>query len=186
MDMTGYHPTLWRTSRVLANEKRLVCLRTVLDEPGLTVGETAGRVRLPVNHVGESLRALQARGLIVAQRHSKWVRYHPVPDPLVPNAAPLLNALKNAFAVGEKTIDVYRLLTGFTHPRRLIVLWFLTGHGPSSAEIIAQQTDISPQALFRHLKKLQARGLVEHKDDLWSVSRSLAPLPQALVALAIA
>jgi DNA-binding transcriptional ArsR family regulator len=186
MDTTGYHPTLWRTSRVLANEKRLVCLRAVLGEPGLTVGEIADRVELPANHAGESLRALQARGLITAQRHSRWVRYHPAPDPLVPSAAPLLKALKSAFAAGEKTGDVYRLLTGFTHPRRLIVLWFLTGKGPNSAEIIGQQTGISQQALFRHLRKLQARGLVGHKDDLWSVPQTLPPLARALVALAVA
>jgi DNA-binding transcriptional ArsR family regulator len=185
MDTTGYHPTLWRTSRVLANERRLTCLKAILGEPGLTVGEVAGRVGLPVNHAGECLRALQARGLIAAQRRSKWVYYRPDPDPLVPSAAPLLAALKTAFDAGGKTKDIYRLLTGFTHPRRLVVLWFLTGCGPNCVENIVRQTGISQQALSRHLNKLEARGLIGHQDAQWSVSPPPTPLARTLVALAI-
>ncbi len=183
--MTSYHPTLWRTCRTLANGKRLRCLRAVLKEPGLTVGEVAARVGVAENHAGECLRALQARGLIEARRHSRWVRYVPVPDPLVPVARPLLVALRVALvtACGEPA-DVFRMLTGFTHPRRLVILRTLSENGPLSLDELVRATAITARALYRHLDKLLARGLVEREDDGWRLAAKPSSLATALLELA--
>ncbi|HRU19519.1 MAG TPA: helix-turn-helix transcriptional regulator [Kiritimatiellia bacterium] len=61
-----YHPTLWRTCRVLANARRLACLRVVMGTPNLCVQEIAREVRFGEAQVSLALRALQARGLIAA------------------------------------------------------------------------------------------------------------------------
>ena len=121
--MDLFRPTLWRTCRTLANAKRLRCLKAVLAEPAMTVGEIAGRAVVAENHACECLRALQARGLLEARRQSRWVRYVPVPDPLVPSARPMLFALRKALLVEKRTeAELIHLLTAFTHPRRLAIL----------------------------------------------------------------
>ncbi len=64
-----FHPTLWRTCRVLANPKRLACLRAVMGTPNLCVEEIAREAGLDEVQGSMALRALQARGLIAAYRH---------------------------------------------------------------------------------------------------------------------
>jgi len=183
--METYRPTLWRTCRVLSNAKRLRCLSTILAEPGLTVGETAARTNLPQNHASECLRALQARGLIAARRQSRWVRYFPEPDPLVPSARPLLLALTTALRKRHRPeADVTHLLTGFTHPRRLHILKCLKAEGPRDFDDLSRRTQISPQALYRHLGKLVARDLVHNDDAVWRLVRGSDELADSLILLA--
>ena len=97
--MGSLNPTLWRTCRVLANEKRLLCLKAVLEQPGRSVGELAERVCISEALASELLRALQARGLIQANRQSRWVYYSPKPDPMVVDARPLLEVLRRGLLV---------------------------------------------------------------------------------------
>ncbi len=184
--MESYHPTLWRTCRTLANDKRLRCLIAVLTEPKLTVGEIAARTGIAENRAGECLRALQARGLIEARRHSRWVRYVPVPDPLVPSARPMLSALRAALIKAHlDPTNAFRVLTGFTHPRRLVILRALSVAGPLSIEELARATDIPPRALYRHLDKLLARGFVAQQGDGWLLAAKPGPLARALLELAV-
>lgn len=89
-----YHPTVWRTCRALMNERRLRCLAAVLDKPGIAVKEVAVETGLPQNQASMNLRMLQARGLITARRHGKWLRYDPEPDPLVEHANAMLKAIR--------------------------------------------------------------------------------------------
>ena len=183
--MDTYHPTLWRTCRVLSNAKRLRCLNAILTEPGLTVGETAERASLPENHASECLRALQARGLIAAKRQSRWVRYVPEPDPLVPNARPLLLAMTTALRKRHRPeTDLIRLLTGFTHPRRLQLLKCLKTEGPRTFDELSRKTQISRQALYRHLAKLEDRNLIHRGDDAWRLVRGNDELADSLILFA--
>lgn len=92
------HPTLWRTCRVLAGPTRLRLLRRVIARPGLTVQQLADAQDIGKSRASQELRRLQSRGLIQARRKSARVAYHPVPDPLVATAKPLLEAMKTAFA----------------------------------------------------------------------------------------
>ena len=185
-DVTGYHPTLWRTCRTLAHVKRLACLKVVLGTPSSTVGEIAERLRVPINQASLFLRALQARGLILAQRQGRYVRYAAVPDPLVSSARPLLHALRQALLQENRPEDyVKRTLTGFTHPRRLVILSYLQQHGPCSDDTLAAATGIRPPALTRHLKKLAARDIVHSSEDKWQKSPPPNALAKTLLALCL-
>jgi len=180
----NYHPSIWRTCRVLANEQRLACLRAVIENPFSSVNEIAARLDLPLDKASLGLRALQARGLIQAQRVSRWVRYSPFPDPLVPDAAPTLSALRKALK-RDAPAKIVRTLTAFTHPRRLALLRYLQQHGPTSAERLSSANQISVQALWRHLRKLKARGLVVHTETAWDLAKHPPALGRALLHILV-
>jgi DNA-binding IclR family transcriptional regulator len=183
--MNAYHPTLWRTCRVLANPQRLACLKEVLLTPDATVEEIAASVAIPHNKASMGLRALQARGLISVRRQSRWVHYLPEPDLIVPSAAPVLAALRHALVTAPlKEAEILTTLTAFTHPRRLSVLRRLSqNRTPQIEEVLAVATHISPPALWRHLKNLDARGLASRTDDGWMLSPKPSRLAHALLAL---
>jgi len=190
MDSIGlcddYHPTLWRTCRVLANKQRLLCLKTVINTPQRSVGEVAEICSLPPHKVSMHLRALQSRGLLHASRQSRWVRYAPDPDPLVPCARPILYAMQIAFATLNEN-EVLRTLTAFTHPRRLAILYQLQTRPSISEDLLSVVTQISSPALWRHLKKLESRNLVAHSEGTWSLHGApprLAHTFLTLIALA--
>ena len=129
-----YHPTLWRTCRVLANPQRLACLKEVLLRPDSTVEEIAAAAALPHSKTSMGLRALQARGLLRARRHSQWTHYLPHPDPLVPCAKPILAAMRRALVTRPLLeTELRATLTAFTHPRRLSILRQDTAASSSSA-----------------------------------------------------
>lgn len=181
----SYHPTLWRTCRILAHEKRLACLKSVLEQPDQTVGEIAKRLHVAKNQASLFLRALQARGLIGARRQSRWVYYAPDPDPLIPGSDRLLAALRRAL-VDEKrpASEVRFMLTGFTHPRRLAILHSLSEDRSVTFLDLAGATRISLPALSRHLVKLSARGLVRCcSDQEWRLSPPSSHLAKTLLEL---
>lgn len=173
----SYHPTIWRTCRVLANRRRLACLRAVLQRPGLTVGDVATAAGLPDDQASLCLRALQARGLLHGSRVSRWVHYYPAPDPLVPVAAPILDATRRALLKARMSEpQIISCLTAFTHPRRLSILRTLLRSGHVGFSGLARAGQMSEAALFRHLMKLSNRGIVVEEDDKWT----LCPRPSAL------
>ena len=169
---------------MLAHVNRLACLKVVFEHPSSSVGEVAGSLRVPVNQASMFLRALQARGLIRAQRNSRWVRYVPFPDPLVPDAKPILKALRRAL-INEKRseADVRRTLTGFTHPRRLVILMCLQAKRSVCAEELARITQISLPALSRHLNKLAERQLVRYEKQEWRLISPPNDLARTLLYL---
>ena len=180
----AYHPTVWRTCRILANPNRLTCLKAVLEEPSCTVGEIAERTRFSVCHTSEYLRALQARGLLQARRESRYVRYVAVPDPLVAGTRPLLAALRRVLVKDKQTDSaVIHTLTGFTHPRRLAILRLLQERSPVYAEDVAAITRISLPALSRHLNKLRVRGLATYDGEKWALTLTRDPLAKTLLKL---
>jgi len=182
--MQNYHPTIWRTCRILANPRRLACLKAVLKSPGACVGDLANLARVGEAQTSLALRALQARGLISARRESRWVRYFPEPDPLVPAAAPLLAAFRQAvLRDAEQSKVIMRCLTAFTHPRRLLLLRYLQKKGPLPFESLSKEVRISPPALYRHLKKLENRRLVRQQDGAWTLCHVREPLATSLLKL---
>ena len=182
--MSSYHPTLWRTCRVLANKRRLHCLRAVLETPGATVGEVAASAGLPQNQTSACLRTLQARGLLQAGRISRWVHYHPFADPLVPVAAPILSGLSRALLQEKRTCpQIIRSLTAFTHPRRLTLLRLLQKGKALPFSALARQSGISPAALARHLHKLKKREMVDENGGEWALSGKPDRLAQLFLTL---
>lgn len=181
---TAYHPTVWRTCRMLAHLSRLACLKVIFQHPSSTVGEVAGTLGIPINQASLFLRALQARGLICAKRQSRWVRYVPLPDPLVPEAAPVLNALRLDMLYMRRAEDeIKRTLTGFTHPRRLVILAALHQYSSLSIEALTAATQISRPALSRHLAKLDSRGLARYEGQGWRLAPPTNPLAETLLQL---
>jgi DNA-binding transcriptional ArsR family regulator len=182
--MNALQPTVWRTCRMLANEVRLRCLKTVFEHPGITVGEVADRTGMFPEHASQCLRALQARGLIRASRRSRWVSYDAVPDHLVPSAAPVLSAMREALF--EKRVpepDLIKTLTAFTHPRRLSILILLSKRGPATPETLGAAAGISQPAMSRHLSKLKSRGLIHSDNGKWSIIPCQSQPGKALLVL---
>lgn len=184
--MGNLHPTLWRTCRTLANPRRLACLKAVFANPGSPVEAIAEIAHIPHDQASLCLRALQARGLICAERQSRWVRYSPVPDNSVPSAAPILTALQRAFFHDRLTATaITETLTAFTHPRRLTILSHLRLNAMQPADQLSRLTQISPPALWRHLRKLKRRSLVSQTDDGWQLSATPSPLAQTLLTITL-
>ncbi len=180
----AYHPTVWRTCRILANSHRLRCLKAVFEEPDSAVSEVAERMKLSVCHASEHLRALQARGLLRASRVSRWVRYAAAPDPLVEGSRLLVDALRQVLVVErQKEPALIRTLTAFTHPRRLAILCLLLDRSPLYAEDIAAMTRMSLSAFSRHMNKLRLRGFTVCDAGKWSILKPCDSLAQTLLAL---
>lgn len=162
--MWPLQPTIWRTCRVLAHRDRLQVLAYVSAHPGVTVSLVARHCRLLVSRASEHLRALQARGLLRAQRHSRWVSYSAGANPSVVHAPPILAAMQAAFARHDTTNEIFRAVTAFTHPRRPALAAALHGR-PQHPEQLARRCGFSIAATLRHLRKLERRGLVHTAPD---------------------
>jgi DNA-binding transcriptional ArsR family regulator len=144
------------------NERRLACLAVVLKTPGLSVGEIAVASGVPENQASMNLRALQARGLLVARRSGVHIRYFPEPDPLVKDAAVVLKAVRRELknGNGRETEGLRETLRAFTHSRRLTLLKCLTSQKEMLCETLVSKTRISRPAVCRHLETLRNAGLV--------------------------
>ncbi|MBI3987101.1 MAG: ArsR family transcriptional regulator [Lentisphaerae bacterium] len=168
----------------MANRLRLRLLQGLLRDPGQTVSEMARRIGVSRPVASMYLRALNARGFLKAQRSGTWVSYRPAADRSNPNAAELLSALEDAFAARKDSMGgIYRLITAFTHPRRLDIVRALQA-GELTAREIRMRIDISRDALRRHLRKLQARGFLIQNDGRWRCACPRAPLAATLLRLA--
>lgn len=179
-----YHPTVWRTCRALMNERRLACLAVVLKSSGLSVGEIAAEAGLPENQTSINLRALQARGLLVARRDGRWIRYFAEPDPLVKHSAVVLAAMRFELKNGSGTKRLIETLRAFTHSRRLTILRCLARQSGSTCETIVSRTHISRPAVCRHLGTLCRAGFVfASKDGVWRLMarRRFPALKRALL-----
>lgn len=178
------HPTLWRTCRVLAGPTRLNLLRLVVATPGHTVSRLAEEAGIGLSRASQELRRLQSRGLLRATRTGSFVHYLPESDPQVPDAKPLLLAMKTAFAQESPSMDesIVRIATALSHPRRILILRELRG-GPRTFPMLQAALHISFGALFRHLQVLQAGHLVQRKDSGFCMARNAHPLARCLVDL---
>lgn len=181
----GLKPTLWRTCRVLANHDRLTLLCEIIRRPHQPVSELAARTQIPLPTASQYLRALNARGLLRAQRTGRWVRYRATPDVTMPETRRLLKALKRVLVTDDRPAEeVMRTLTGFTHPRRLAILKALQV-GPLTYVEIQDHTGISRRAIDRHLRKLLVRGIIRREGDLLILAHPRDSLGRTLVQLTL-
>ena len=156
-------PTLWRTCRVLANRKRLQTLALLIRQPNQTVSAVAERISLSMPAASQYLRALEARGLLTCRRVGRRVEYRPSPGTGEGAAEEIVKALRVAFQRRAQPIEaIFKLATGFTHPRRIKVFRVLANGADSFANLQAV-TDMPARALSRHLAKLEARGFVKNE-----------------------
>jgi DNA-binding transcriptional ArsR family regulator len=152
-------PTLWRTCRVLANERRIGVLAYICANGSACVTETAAATHISQPQATQHLRLLQSRGLLRATRSSRWVTYAPIADPLVKHARGMLEAIQCSLKRKEPPEDIICALTAFTHPRRLLIVLALLAQ-PLTFEQLVARCRISPPALYRHLRKLERRGVL--------------------------
>jgi DNA-binding IclR family transcriptional regulator len=169
----------------LKNANRLACLRVVLKQPGLTVGEIAQKTKLPPNQASVNLRLLQSRGLISSEKRSRWTHYTPDADPFVKHAEAVRDALAAEFFKKRTDVAVVMAkLRAFTHSRRLTILAALSrAERPLLPEELAAQTRISPPAVWRHLHVLEMAGLVCQGDTGWELlpESKRSPLVQTML-----
>ena len=173
-------PTLWRTCRVLANRKRLQILALLIQQPNQTVSAVAKRMSLSMPAASQYLRALEARGLLTCRRVGRRVQYRPSPGTGEGAAEEIVKALRVAFRQRVRPIEaIFKLATGFTHPRRIEVFRAVTNRGDSLANLQAA-TNMPARALSRHLAKLEARGFVKETGVLYVATIHRHPFGRVL------
>ena len=127
-------PTVWRTCRVLANSRRLKMFLLLVREPGLTVSAAATRLRVSLPLASLYLRALEARGVLVSKRAQRWVTYQVSEENSA--VAPLVLALRASARHNDHFVDsTFKLVTAFTHPRRVDVFRVLVSRPHTTAEL---------------------------------------------------
>jgi DNA-binding transcriptional ArsR family regulator len=177
-------PTLWRTCRVLANRKRLKTLALLLREPNQTVSAVADRMKLSVPAASQYLRALEARGLLTCRRVGRRVEYRLSAGTSEGAAKEMVRALRLVFREKAQPIEaIFKLATGFTHPRRIEVFRAIANGADSLAELQAA-TKMPARAVSRHLAKLEARGFVESEVALYAATVQRHPFGRVLARLA--
>jgi DNA-binding transcriptional ArsR family regulator len=173
-------PTLWRTCRVLANRKRLQTLALLTWQPNQTVAAVAERMSLSMPAASQYLRALEARGLLTCRRVGRRVEYRPSSGTGAGAAEEIVKALRLAFRRRARPIEaIFKLATGFTHPRRIEVFRALT-KGADSLATLQAATNIPAKALSRHLAKLEARGFVKDEGALYVATIHRHPFGRVL------
>lgn len=177
-------PTLWRTCRVLAGPTRLQLLRRVIHHPGLTVQELADAHRIGKSRASQELRRLQSRGLIQARREGGRVAYHPIPDPLVSSAKPLLEAMKTAFARSSpgEVPPAPAGATALADPRRITLVQELLV-SPATTADLSRRLRIPAISVNRHLQVLQRLDLARKVRGHWHFTPDRHPLTRGLIRL---
>lgn len=182
--MNSLRPTFWRSCRALANEHRLRLLWRLFEVGGENVTALGTRIGLSESVASTYLRSLGARGLIQSERRSNFVFYRPVANPEVQHAEKLLQALRASYEAQEDLRRIIHDLTGFTHERRIAIVRSLQGKEFSDAAL-SVATSISPQALYRHTRKLVARGYVERDAARSRLGCPSSPLSRTLLDIAL-
>jgi DNA-binding transcriptional ArsR family regulator len=174
-------PTLWRTARALANRTRLRILRHLMEvKTPQTVSQVAADLQLKLPRASLYLRQLNARGMLSAERHGRWVYYRPEPDPTLPDAEKILKSLRKSwFHEHKSTVAIFRDLTAFTHPRRCVIIALLNGREYTLSGLM-RKARMSRYAVVRHLDKLAERGYVVRKGDGYR-----SALPEGALARAL-
>ncbi len=161
-------PTLWRTCRVIACETRLHLLWEIFENNELCVGELADLAEITHHNASTQLRALNARGLLVATRRKQKLFYRPEANEDVAHAEDLLKALHRCYEQSVPFKQIIRQATAFTHTRRIEIVQELSGCRKTFADLL-QATGMKPPSLSRHLEKLKARGFVEQVDKMYKL-----------------
>ena len=182
--MADLHPSFWRTCRVLANENRLKLLWKLFQTGESSVIRLGESVGLSESVASTYLRALNSRGLIQPRRYKTTVLYRIEANPEVEGADKLLRALKNAYDNYAPVEMVFKSVTSFTHERRIKIVRVLSGGGMDQQQL-SIHTGISPPALYRHIKKLKARGIVQKRDEIVYLLEPKDAFCKELLSLAV-
>jgi DNA-binding transcriptional ArsR family regulator len=179
-------PTLWRTCRMLANNRRLALLKAMVDAPPQSVGQLAERCGMSEAAGSQYLRQINARGLCRAVRQGRWVLYELSADPKVRGSAALLGALRAELRSCKDDFHrPFHALTAYTHPRRIAIVRYLQAQGPCAVDSLRKGCALSAAALWRHLDKLSRRGVVEETKDSVALLPPASELARLLLGMAL-
>jgi DNA-binding HxlR family transcriptional regulator len=99
-------------------------------------------------------------------------------------AGKIINSLRLVLSRRAQSIEaIFKLATAFTHPRRIELFRALTNGADSFAKLQAA-THIPARALSRHLRKLEARGLVKKEMARYVATLQRHPFGRILTSLA--
>ena len=182
--MRTLNPTLWRTCRMLSGANRIRLLRAVFENPGQSVTELARALGIGTSDASQELRRIQSRGLLQSSRDGIRVVYRPEADPQVPTAAPLLKALKSAFAgfPPERDAELRALAFGLAYPRRIAIARTLQTT-PQTELDLGCVLGLSSYAVYSHVKILQDGGWVRRAGRTRHFATPDHPLAEALTRL---
>jgi DNA-binding transcriptional ArsR family regulator len=160
MNPEPLQPSLWRTCRVLANVTRLQLFAQLTRKQPQSVSQLAEAVALTMPVASQSLRALEARGLLTAKRIRRRVEYRIPSAAEAGGRADLIAALQITLrSTPVPTEQVMKIATAFTHVARVEIVRALAS-GPKTQEQLQSLVRLSAPAVSRHLSKLSARGFV--------------------------
>jgi DNA-binding transcriptional ArsR family regulator len=172
---------IWKTCRVLANESRLRILRRLMRGAELCVTDLAEIEDLSLVVASEHLRRLHEVGFLKQKRKSKWIFYSAVESSASLVAQTIYKPLKKQLVMMDNQIPhLMKLMTAFTHPRRVEIIKTLQGRPQMFHELIVGCA-ISPAAMFRHLQKLISRGFVEQSEGLFRLVSDGTELKKVLI-----
>lgn len=179
------HPTLWRTCRAIANPTRLAIFAFLLEHRDQSVSAVAARFQITLSAASQQLRLLESRGLLTVRRSGKWVKYRIAPPDGENSGSLLAAAIRWEFQRNtEAAQTVFKWATAFTHPRRIKVICVLQS-GTKTFDQLQVICQIPFWALYRHLKKLEARGFISQQANGYVVVAPSAGLRRELVRLAV-
>lgn len=169
---------------MLAGTTRVRLLRRIFAQPGLTVSQLAATTQIGISDASQELRRIQSRGLLQAERRGSFVFYRPAPDPQVPSAAPLLQALRISLTgwPPEQDGEIIRIATALAYARRITIAKVLR-RGPQTTPQLEAAVRISRNALNRHLRILTASGFVHRNGGTLVFHTPTHPLARALARL---
>lgn len=144
---------LWKRCRVLANKLRLDMLAFLGQHKRLYVKAVAERFDVAEDVASKNLQLLAQAGFLDHKRQGKFLYYSLVKEDR------LLRGIMNAIRQKTALEDLIFLLTGFTHERRVSIVFTLT-QGSMKTEALCRRTQISPMAMRRQMEKLERRGYV--------------------------
>ena len=186
-EINSLAPTLWRTCRVMANHKRMHCLHTVLRTPGLTVELVAGATGLSVSKASLFLRAIQSRGLISSRRKSRWNLYYAEPEASVKASKAFLDAVRSAFFTERLSeAEIVNALKAYTHARRIDIVRQLAYADFVDFHDFSVRVQISPPALFRHMRHLRVHGVIELENESYKLANPKTDFSHDLLRIILA
>ncbi len=180
----GLHPTLWRTCKMLAGEKRIELLRQLYDQPGQSVKELGIAVGIKRSAASQELRRIQSRGLLASHRQGIPLIYRMEPDPQVSSALPLLSALRTALGTASPRWDskICRIAKGLANERRIAIARALIAQ-PDTIGNLQRRLSLSRSALVQHLSILRQSGFSCSHSGRYCFSTPAHPVARALARL---
>ena len=192
------NPTLWRTCRALANEKRIDILELLCRNRvnGYVVGEIARQMGITKGTASQYLRALNARGLLRAEVIGTSVVYRLSANATMPETRMLVDAFLGEFKKGSECDPARRErimqdLTAFTFEKRIRLVRALKEKSFATREGFRAELKFKKPTFDFNLDKLLRRGFIvyekrpEESCPHYRLGAPATPLASALLAIAI-